>query len=300
MMKAESGRRKAESGRLDVGRSQPHRTAAFTLVELMAVVALIGLMMLVVMPSLQSSRGSSLISAARQFSNDLNMARQTAIARNWRVRVLIVTDKTIADSGISLPDLIEMQYRAYAVMYQQRYSMQWGSTTAPWTSSAPQNQPNLPRGRIEWLYLVDWKFLPKGVIFDPADSDLKSADGKGLSLPKTTIFFDKMATRDLWEGISRDALPFPYRNTSADPPKGCEMAFIEFKSTGTPSMGGSVRLVNGTVMVGRGDNKNISITVPGRQVATSAGSNNDPASFNSVVLMWDDFIGKVKWIQPGR
>jgi type II secretory pathway pseudopilin PulG len=299
-MKEASGKRKEVNGRLRTGRPRPGYAAAFTLVELMAVVALIGLMMMVVMPSLQSGRGSSLISAARQFSNDLNLARQTAIARNWRVRVLIATDKTIADSGTSLPDLIEMQYRAYAIMYQQRYSMQWGSTVAPWTGSAPQNQPNLPRGRIEWLYLVDWKFLPKGVIFDPADSDLKSADGKGLSLPRTTIFFDKVATRDLWEGISRDTLPFPYRNTSADPPKGCEMAFVEFKSTGMPSMAGSVRLVNGTVMVGRGDNKNVNVIIPGRQVATSAGSNNDPAAFNSVVLTWDDFMGKIKWIQPGR
>jgi len=258
----------------------------------MAVVALIGLMMLVVMPSLQSSRGSSLISAARQFSNDLNLARQTAIARNWRTRVVIATEKTIKDSGANIPDLIAMQYSAYAIMYQQR-TLTW------WTGKIP-NQPNLPYGRDRWFYIQNWKALPKGVIFDPADSDLRSADGKNLLLPKTTLFFGQEASENQWDGVTLDKLPFPDRRSDSDPSKGSEMAFIEFKPNGMPTMPGSVRLINGTVMVNRSGDMNATIVVPGRQSPTSASSNNDPGSFNSVVLSWDGLIGKVKWSQPGR
>jgi len=266
--------------------------SAFTLIELMAVVALIGLMMLVAMPALQSSKGSSLISAARQFSNDLNLARQYGIARNYRMRVVIATDKTIKDSGADLPDLVAMQYSAYAIFFQQRIYSWWVGNVA--------NQPNKPYGRDRWYYLQSWKFLPKGVIFDPADADLKSADGKGLLLPKTTVFFGPMASQNLWDGITRDELPFPYRNSDTDPSKGVEMAFIEFKANGMPTMPGSVRLVNGVVQVNRSGDMSATVIVPGRESAKSASSNNDPASVNSVVLSWDGLIGKVKWTQPGR
>ncbi|MBI5687073.1 MAG: hypothetical protein HZC54_18540 [Verrucomicrobia bacterium] len=262
------------------------------MVELMAVVALIGLLMMVAMPAIQGTKGSSLISAARQFSNDLNLARQYGIARNYRMRVVIATEKTIKDSRTDIPDLVALQYSAYAIMFQQR--TYWG-----WVGNVP-NQPNKPYGRDRWYYLQHWKPLPKGVIFDPADSDLKSADGKGLSLPKTTIFFGQMATQNMWDGITLDVLPFPYRNSDTDPSSGSEMAFIEFKPNGTPTMAGSVRLVNGTVQVSRGGDMNVTLIVPGRESARSASSNNDPAAVNSVVLSWDGLIGKIKWTQPGR
>ncbi len=267
------------------------RSAAFTLVELLAVVALIGLMMMVGIQGLGTNKSSSLISAGRQFSNDLTMARQYAIARNCRVRVVIATEKTIKDSGADLPELIGMQYRAYAVMIQLRlYGSWWGKL---------QNQPNLPYGRRRWEYLESWKTLPKNVIFDPSDTNLKSADNKGVSLPRTTVFFGDRATENLWDGITLDDLPFPYRNSDTDPPKGSEMAFIEFKPNGMPTMPGSVRLVNGTVQVSpSGDNA--SILVPRRSSAKTALSSNDPASENCVVLSWDGFIGKIKWTQPGK
>ncbi len=258
----------------------------------MAVVALIGLMMLVAMPALQSGRGSSLIGAARQFSNDLNLARQYGIARNFRMRVVIATDRTIADSQTDIPDLMSMQYSAYAIMYQQR--TYWG-----WVGRL-QNEPNLPYGRDRWYYVQNWKFLPKGVIFDPAQMNLKSADGQDKPLPMTTIFFGQMASQNLWDGITLDLLPFPYRRSDSDPSKGSEMAFIEFKPNGMPTMAGSVRLINGTVMVNRaGGNNTVNMIVQGRASSKSAAPNNDPASFNSVVLSWDNLIGKIKWTQPG-
>ena len=273
--------------------------SAFTLVELMAVVALIGLMMLVAMPSLSSGRSSALIGAARQLSNDLNLARQYAIAHNYHTRVVIATEKTIDDSQTTLPDLMAMQYSAYAIMQQARV----GSGGIAWFSRAPNNQPNLPQGRYEWTYTQAWKFLPKGVIFDPADQTLKSVDGKSTSLRGTSLFRGQMASRDLWEGVTLDKLPFPYRNSESDPPRGCEMAFIEFKSNGVPTMSGSVRLINGIVQVGRtgsGGGSSVTLIVPGRQTPTSTSGGSDPASLNCVVLSWDNLGGKIKWTQPGR
>ncbi len=272
----------------------------FTLVELMAVIAIIGLMMLVVVPAINGNKGSVLISAARQFSNDLNVARQYGIARNYRMRVVIATDKTISDSQTTIPDLISMQYSAYAIMYQARIGSDSSIQTTGWLTVRPANQPNLPYGRDRWYYAQNWTYLPKGAIFDPAQQDLQSADGKGLNLPMTTVFFGQMANQNMWDGITRDVLPFPIRISDTDPSRGSEMAFIEFKPNGMPSLPGSVRLINGSVMVssaagGRG----ATIIVQGRSSYKSANGTKDPAASNCVVLSWDGLIGKIKWTQPG-
>ena len=274
-------------------------SSAFTLVELMAVMAIIGLMMLVALPAIQGGRGSSLISAARQFSNDMTLARQYAVARNYRVRVVIATDKTISDSQTTIPDLISMQFSAYAVMYQGRIGSDSSVQTTGWLTTRPANQPNLPFGRDRWYYAQTWTYLPKGIIFDPAQQDLTSSDGKGLPLPMTTIFFGQVANQNLWDGITRDILPFPIRTSDTDPPRGSEMAFIEFKGNGMPALPGSVRLINGTVMANPAS-RGATVTVPGRDSFRTANGSKDPAGMNCVVLSWDGLIGKIKWTQPGR
>ncbi len=273
--------------------------SAFTLVELMAVIAIIGLMMLVVLPAIQTSKGSSLISAARQFSNDLNLARQYGIARNYRMRVVIAIDKTITDCQTTIPDLMSMQYSAYAIMYQGRIGSDSSVQTTYWQTGRLANQPNLPYGKDRWYYVQNWTFLSKGVVFDPAPQDLTSADGKGLGLPMTTVFFGQMANQNLWDGITLDKLPFPYRNSDTDPQMGSTMAFIEFKPNGMPSMAGSVRLINGNVMVSSANGGGATLVVQGRTSPKTANGTRDPASENCVVLSWDNIIGKVKWTQPG-
>lgn len=274
--------------------------AAFTLVELMAVIAIIGLMMLVTIPAIQTGEGSSLISAARQFSNDLTLARQYGIAKNWRMRVVIATPKTISDSGTSSPALTALQYRGYAIMRQARLSAGWVGAVA--------NEPNLPSGMDRWYYVQDWKTLPAGVIFDPAPQNVQSADGKGLQLPMTTVFVNpspvtgttSYASQGQWDKVSLDRLPFPYRNSDTDPPVASEMAFIEFKPNGIPTMAGSVRLVNGVVQINNSaSGGGATVIVRGRTSPASVNGSNDPAARNSVVLSWDDLVGKIKWTQPG-
>ena len=288
-------------------RMAPHVSrprSAFTLVELMAVIAIIGLMMLVALPAFQTGQGSALISAARQFSNDLTLARQQGIARNWAVRLVIVTDRTISDSGTSIPALVTMQFRSYALMYQPRTTAGWVQTTPP------SNEPNLPYGRDRWYYVQNWKTLPANVIFDPAPQDLQSLDGRGTRLPMTTIFVNPSpvsggpsnASPTQWDKISLDKLPLPYRNSDADPSRGSEMAFIEFKPNGTPTMAGSVRLINGVVLpnsAGSSGGGGATVIVKGRTSAKTANGTSDPAARNCVVLSWDDFLGKIKWTQPG-
>jgi prepilin-type N-terminal cleavage/methylation domain-containing protein len=265
------------------GRGRPRRPGAgFTLIELIAVIAIMSLMMMVAMPAFKGIGGASqLANAGRQFNNALMQARQYAVARSARVRVIVAYEETVQDTGV--PDFVKkLNCSAYAIMCQD----------APLTSSPnpdKSNQPNLPRGQNRWAYLQPWRYLPQGVVFDPARDIIQSAAGQ-IELPGTTIFWGDRETTTNHTGTTRDILPIPNDLTTT---KGYNVAFVEFSPSGTPSVGGSVRLVEGHV------EPDGSLVVKGRRSSTTAQGSTDPASKNCVVLKWDDIVGRVKWIQPG-
>jgi hypothetical protein len=228
-----------------------------------------------------------LSNAARQFNNALVMARQTAITRNMRTRVVI----TFATSGARTipqpgsqenpPDMQAMTLSAYAIMGQASGTTNVSTTTTVSSSTRLGQQP--------WEYLQAWRFLPKGVIFDPSTVTLRSVDRYQTQLDGSTLFFYAQA---------RDPdLPFPdnvsdtLRNKRRGP-----LAFVEFRPTGVPTLGAAVRIVNGIV------DGNGNVTVPGRRVwntPSTTATPEDPARLNSVVLRWDNIVGRIEWIQPG-
>lgn len=257
--------------------------SAFTLIELIAVIAIMGLMMMVAMPAFKGIGGATQIAnAGRQFNNALMQARQYAVARGARVRVIVCYEETVR--GGSAPDSVKaMNCCAYAIMCQD----------APLTSSPnpdKTNQPNLPRGQNRWTYIQPWRYLPKGVVMDPARDTIQSTDSQ-MDLPGTTIFWGDKATPTNFTGTTRDVLPIPNDLTTT---KGYDVAFVEFTPSGTPAVGGSVRLVEGYVETDG------TLVVKGRRTSTTAQGSSDPAAKNCVVLQWDDIVGRVKWIQPGR
>lgn len=252
--------------------------SAFTLVEMMAVIAVIGLLVFVTIPAVNSIRGSNVVVAgARQFANDMDAARMYAITRNERVRIVFATQPRGSAGSLpdtipsSLPELMTMNCRAYAIMSQTNlYSKAYGGGTSP-----PANQPDLPSGQEPWGYLRAWTYLPAGVLFDPSDEDFTSSDD--IALSGTSLFGSCT--------LNRVRLPFPDGTSKSS---ARYMAYIEFRSTGTPTLPGTLRFVVGMV-----DTEG-NVTVHGR-----GGSGGDPAGFNSVVLSWDNVTGKVKWTQPG-
>jgi hypothetical protein len=209
-------------------------------------------------------------------------ARQYAVTRSARTRVIVAYEETVQDT--SAPDSIKvLNCSAYAILYQD----------PPLTSSPNAdkgNQPNLPPGQNRWTYIQPWRFLPKGTLFDPARGSLQATDNR-TELPPTTIFWGDRETPSNHTATTRDQLPIPNDLAAT---KGYNVAFVEFSSTGTPSVGGSVRLVSGVV------DPSGTLVVYGRQSPTTAQGATDPAAKNCVVLQWDDIVGRVKWIQPGR
>ncbi|MDE0885990.1 MAG: prepilin-type N-terminal cleavage/methylation domain-containing protein [Myxococcota bacterium] len=71
---------------------QPHRTrlrAGFTLIELMAVVVVIGLALGLVLPNLTASRGAQLEESGKQIAGRLQLARERAIVTGAAHRVFL-------------------------------------------------------------------------------------------------------------------------------------------------------------------------------------------------------------------
>jgi prepilin-type N-terminal cleavage/methylation domain-containing protein len=105
----------------------------FTLVEMLAVLAIIALLVVAALPSLTGlAKSSSLQAGTRGVMNTLGLARQYAINQRTATRLIFPCQATGA--------VPEMQYRSYALVLSNR------ATGA-------------------WEYLSKWEELPTGVVF---------------------------------------------------------------------------------------------------------------------------------------
>lgn len=85
------------------------RPAGFSLIELLAALALMSLLMASIAPALVSSqRGSSLSHAGNRFADLITTARQTSLSRNVMTAVVLVTDTTDATLNGRVLGLLEM------------------------------------------------------------------------------------------------------------------------------------------------------------------------------------------------
>lgn len=105
---------------------------AFTLIELMVVVGLIGLIMMFAIPAFQGAdQGGRVRAAVFQLNTTINLARQTAITSRQNVHILFPTNAATASTDLSL-----VPYASYAVYGERDH------------------------------YLGEWRKLPSGVVFD--------------------------------------------------------------------------------------------------------------------------------------
>ncbi len=93
----------------------PHRPDAFSLVELLVVMAIISVLMFLAIPAITGTvRGSQLTTAGNNLIEQLNLARQTAMTRNCEVEFRFYK---VPDSGatVSSPPTTYRIYQSYSL-----------------------------------------------------------------------------------------------------------------------------------------------------------------------------------------
>src|SRR5581483_2940721 len=136
------------------GGNSTRSISGFTLLELLAVVAIIGLMASLTLPHLKGfTRTNAMSAATRQLLDDVAYARQRAIANRSTVFMVFAPpgpwNYVNLTTNAALPhqtftNLVNDQYRGYALLSLRSVG----------------DQP----GRWHPSYLTDWKTLPSGVL----------------------------------------------------------------------------------------------------------------------------------------
>jgi len=207
------------------------RDRAFTLVELLVVVSIIGLLAAIGLPAIRGmNKSNAMIASNGQFKDDLAYARQRAISDHTSVFMVFVPPSVIsytpnpATSDAAMltqySNLLGSQFTTYALVSMRQIGEQPGRAT-----------PH---------YLTPWRNLPSGVFLAVTNFMEPNVDnqGGGVATPQSLAAFPTATT-------------FPFPNSTNFP--GLSLPYIGFDYLGRLTYAdGTTRTVDAYIPLARG------------------------------------------------
>ena len=213
---------------------------AFTLLELLTVIAIIGILAAIALPTIRNYRPDPAGAASRQLLDDLSRARQLAISQRTTVYMVFVPTNFWANTAHPSSWTAADWVRATNLMDKQLIGYNFVSLRSL------GDQPGRPTAR----YLSSWRTLPDGAFIS-----FQKFLPRNPNIPAMTILTNNLLAFRVFPFNVTNTIPFPAEDTPGfgTPPRWVPLPYLAFNYLGQLELGQNdlIPITRGNIGFGR-------------------------------------------------